>query len=379
MKGMKFFTLAFLALLSCRASAQTLHLINFSTMDEAISSDVDYERTTREISLVASYIDYRISFYDGLGEDCSRENLLTTLNSLVCEEDDIIVFYYSGHGGRSTQDKSRYPQFCLKYLGYQQDKWVPMHLVVDELKAKNARLTLILADCCNQAASGVSPKMASAMSYNAEPVSGDNQAIIENYKKLFLDCEGTIVATSSKEGQVSWPLIAKGGLFSYCFFEDALYSAYEGDIPPTWAEVKNKTILVTKMIAAQNGKTQEPDIDISEVKVVSHASSTSQLQSNIVAVDSEFSNELSVLLDDTHSLEWRLQQIDRLEVKFFSDDAKVATVGRNGSTIIEYESAHDFLNRITLSKFIKQVNIIKEARDASGKRNYIKVMEIRKG
>ncbi len=379
MKGIKVFTLTVIALLTCSTSAQTLHLINFSTMDEAIASDVDYERTTREMSLVASYIDYGINFYDGTGEDCSRENLLTTMESLNCNDDDIIIFYYSGHGGRSPKDRSKYPQFCLKYAGYQQDKWVPMHQVIDELKAKKARLTLVLADCCNRASAGVTPKSASAMSYDSDPIFGDDETLVENYRQLFLNCKGTIVATSSKEGQVSWPLQVGGGLFSYCFFEEALYSAYKGEIPATWNDVKNKTVVATKQIAAQNGEIQEPIIDISEVTVVMHPSSNPQLQPSIVAVDSEFSNELSVLVDNTRPLEWRLQQIERLEAKYFSKDAKVATVGRNGSTIIDYESAHDFLNRITLSKYIKQVNIIKEVSDASGKRNYIKVMEVRKG
>ena len=87
---------------------------------------------------------------------------------------------------------------------------------------------------------------------------------------------------------------------------------------------------------------------------------------------------MAMLLDVSHSEDWRLNQANNLANKYFTSDAKVATVGRNGSTIIEYESARDFLRRIAVSKLISKMNVIKEMTDSSGKRTYIKVQEIRK-
>ena len=100
-------------------------------------------------------------------------------------------------------------------------------------------------------------------------------------------------------------------------------------------------------------------------------------QQNVTTVDEAFAKELSALLDKSKSMDWRMDQADYLAGKYFTADAKVATVARNGSTIIEYESAREFLRRIASSSFIKQVNIVKELADNQGKRTYLKVQEIR--
>lgn len=366
----KVLVLAFVAMsmIVGNANAQTVHVINFcNTLDPEIGCDVDYERTTREAALIAGFLDYGINYYHGEGEDCSNDNLMTTLNSLDCGKDDIVIFYYSGHGSRSNKDKSEYPQLCLKHPAYQQDKWVPMQTVIDKLQSKKARFTLLISDCCNKAQHFTTAK--SEMSGNGGNIS-ENEQIKSIYRKLFLENKGMVIVTSSKQGQVSYPTVKNGGLFSYVFFETALYGACNGLIPATWENVLNTVSMITS-------EYQEPYYEINLIPNQPAPSAPSQV-SPVVAVDPNFAYELSELLDSAHSMEWRLEQADYLANKFFTAEAKVATVGRNGTTVIEYESARDFLHRIAVSKLIQKINVIKEMTDATGKRNYIKVQEIRK-
>lgn len=371
------FSALFAVLFSASLNAQTIHVINFcNTLAPGIGCDVDYERTTRETALIAGFLNYEIRYYYGKGENCSNENLMTTLNSLDCEKDDIILFYYSGHGTRSAQDKSEFPQMCLKYESYDQDKFVSVQTVIEKLQAKRARFTLIMTDCCNNTVAGISAK--SLMSKDGGSIT-DEEKIASNYRKLFLENKGMVAVTSSKKGQTSGGGPDIGGTFSYVFFEMALYSACNGTIPATWEDILETTSDVLKSVSSQSSKIslQEPYyvMDLAQNPMQPNPSQT---VSPVIAVDYSFANELSALLDSAHSPEWRLEQADYLADKYFTADAKVATVGRNGSTIIEYESARDFLHRIAVSSLIQRMNVIKETTDSTGKRNYIKVQEIRK-
>ena len=353
-------------LITGTTNAQTLHLINYcNTLDTIIGTQNDHDSTINEASLIASLIGYNIKFYEGVGENCSNERLSEVLNSLKCGKDDIILFYYSGHGGRSPKDKSEYPQMCLKYSGYEQNKWYPVHTVIEKLQQKSARFTLVLTDCCNTPGSLVTPK--SVLADKTEPVELTEHEV-GRYKKLFLESKGIVIATSSKKGQASGGSKEIGGLFTYVFWKIALPSAISGEIPATWNDILSLTSEILKI-------KQEP---VFEIHLQPAAIPTQTMpQQNVTAVDEAFAKELSALLDKSKSMDWRMEQADYLAGKYFTADAKVATVARNGSTIIEYESAREFLRRIASSSFIKQVNIVKELADNQGKRTYLKVQEIR--
>ena len=354
------------------AAAQTLHVINFcNTLDPNIGCEVDYPRTKQEAGLIAAYLNYGIRYYDGVGENCSNENLMSTLNSLRCKKDDIILFYYSGHGTRSPQDKSEFSQMCLKYHGYDQDKFVAVHTVVEKLQAKGARFTLVLTDCCNNVVPGVSAK--SLMSKNGGAIEYD-EAVARNYRKLFLEKKGTVVVTSSKKGQTSGGGKTHGGLFSFAFFEIALYAACNGQIPATWDNVLGT---VSSILTGH----QEPYYEIKLKPVPTSPSpmpTTTPAPTPVIAAEPTFADELGTLLDGSHSADWLNNQVNYLADKYFTSSAKVVTVGRNGTTILENESARLFLRRIAGSGKISKINVVNEKTDSSGKHSYIKVQEIRK-
>lgn len=374
MKKVLLFIVAMAAMVG-NSTAQTFHVINFcNTLDPKIGCEVDYDRIIQEASAIGALIGYDVRFYCGEGEDCSKENLMNTLNSLSCGKDDVILFYYSGHGTRSPQDKSEFPQMCLKYSGYEEEKFVPVYKAVETLQTKGAHFTLVITDCCNNPVSGISAK--TLMSKDGGAMT-DNEAIARNYRKLFVESQGMVIVTSSKKGQTSLGGKRNGGLFTDQFFGNSLYAAAIGQIPATWNDVLQNVYGLVKNLAAQaDNHQQEPYFEI-------NMNSSQPIPPNpnvtpVIAVDASFANELATLLDTSHSEDWRLNQANNLANKYFTADAKVATVGRNGTTIIEYELARDFLRRIAVSKLISKMNVIKETTDSTGKRNYIKVQEIRK-
>ncbi len=361
-------------------SAQTVHVINFSnTIDKkiGISCEVDYERVKQETGLIAAYLDYGIKYYSGKGNDCSNENLMNTLNSLRCNKDDIILFFYSGHGARSSQDKSEFPQMCLKYSGYEQDKFVAVHTVIEKLKAKGARFTLVMADCCNAVGPGVVAK--SLMSRNGGMIVYDKD-MARCYRKLFLDNKGLVAATGCKKGQCSLGNDAIGGFFSDAFFGTALYKACRGEIPATWEKVLGTAASIVKDMT-KTVEIQEPYYEINlkpSSTPTPPAPTPTPPAPPVIAAKPDFASEMATLLDASHTEEWRLKQGNYVADKYFTSNAKVVMVGRNGTTILKNESALYYLRQLARSETISKINIINEKTDATGKHSYIKVQEIRK-
>ena len=95
---------------------QTLHTIIFAnTNDPQIGKSVvyDYNSLSVEVNTIAAATGMKLKRYFYKDEYCNNKNLRNVLNQLSTNKDDVILFYYSGHGTRSAQDISEFPQMCL--------------------------------------------------------------------------------------------------------------------------------------------------------------------------------------------------------------------------------------------------------------------------
>lgn len=72
------------------------------------------------------------------------------LDRLQTSSGDVVMFYYSGHGTRSVQDESDYPQMCLG--SHYDNEFVPLEYVLRRLEDMPARLKIVFGDCCNSVA-----------------------------------------------------------------------------------------------------------------------------------------------------------------------------------------------------------------------------------
>lgn len=350
-------------------NGQTLHAINFAnTIDRNIgkSCEVDYNRFNNEVAEIATYIDYNVEFYTYAGEDCSRENLLNTIKNMRCSSNDIIIFYYSGHGVRNPKDESPFPQMCLKYGAYDEAKFVAVHTVVEMLEKKNAHLTLVLTDCCNSESEMVSSKSLLA---SAKGISKYEESYAVNYRKLFLEQSGTIVATSSMIGQTSGCNVLVGGFFSYVFYEN-LHLAGIGKKKASWESIFSniKSDLVGK---------QEPYYTLPGQSVGNSVSTNANNVTHVISTDGQVGEALKPLMNHNLSSDYRLSIASDLLRTKFAAKAKVVTMGRNGTTVVDVEDAKQYLDRIALSTFIREVIVLKVSRDSSGKINSMTVREIR--
>lgn len=354
--------------------AQTFHLILFcNTIDEKIgaSCEKDHNLVYQEASTIADYLNYDIKYYDYYGQNCSREKLLGLLADLNCAANDIVMFYYSGHGVHAAADPGSFPQMCLKYSGYQQDMFVPVRTVKEALDKKNAQLSIILTDCCNNIADWVSAKGYFEGMGKASEI---KEVEAKYYRQLFSQHKGSVVITGSKKGQYS--LCNKnGGFFTLSFFA-AMDQVGLGKVAPDWNQVAKSLTASTLNIT---GNRQEPfgSINVSRINsTVGSVGGGNTGGGSSFETTTRAQKLFKSLLDKRTSLTDRFSIADNAKEVLFTRNAKIRIVGRDQKTTIGVDDIDAYLSKICLDNKIVSVSVITETVDVADKYSYLVVHEV---
>ncbi len=377
---------------SLSLSAQTIHTILFTdTQDESIGiaakASHDYYSldflSTIETSLGTSY--NSATPVDSKGYECNRTNLLQTLNNLSCEERDIVVFIYLGHGARGLKDPSNFPQMCFAVprgsYYRDEDDFYPLENVRDLIMKKNPRFCLVIGDCCNSYSPTLSTKPSittvEAMAPDILRRQGEN--VIKN---LFLSQKGSVIITASIKGEYGWCL-TRGGRLGMLLernlndvFQDikdgkASYSSWEDLL----ATVKNNTYRFSQtviLIADGRRYTQTPyyEINTTNIPIIDKPKppiEAKDLQQALMQVADSRS------LSDTE----RIAKSRALKAKYFDgDNALVEVVGKDRKTIIRSTDIHKYLLSAATESDLANITILEQRKDDKGKVIYLKIHEI---
>lgn len=177
------------------------------------------------------------------GSEVTSKNIKTWLDGLKPNANEIYVFYFTGHGYRTSATKSKWPNLFLSF--YRQSLESPR--VTNLLLKKNPRFLLAIYDCCNsKPVPVVTPRSSSkAVSKSLQDYQG--------FKILFCKSKGHIVICGSTPGSNSFGT-DRGGIFTTSFI---IQSLQEAKLPkPSW-----NTLLDNVRIACS--KYQVPLYDIS--------------------------------------------------------------------------------------------------------------------
>ena len=208
--------------------AQTFHAILFAdTNDKRIgkSTAIDLNNVSNMLVEAQSSLKGKMEFvyYVYPGNYCSPQNLRKVLDNIRCQSDDVVFFYYSGHG--YNDETNVWPTLTLNDAGIQEIE------ILKRLKKVNAKakLTLCIADCCNKP---FRSRNTSSVAYSYET---DESAV----KKLFTGFKGkkTIIISASKQGKFCWSDQEQGAIFGMSFRQAVRNVAYE---EATWDMVMEK-------------------------------------------------------------------------------------------------------------------------------------------
>lgn len=375
----------FVGLCTINSNAKTIRAVAFCNTNDAKigqAAVVSHDMFNNELSNLAYLLNYEYDFVDFVGNECSKENLERKISSITSTPEDIIVFYYFGHGTRAEGQTSPFPQMCLKYEIYDQDKFVPVQYVINRLEKQPAHLKLIVSMCCNNVVGGVSPKntMCEAMG----PTSL-NRINIENYKKLFNDFTGTLAITGSEPGQYSWCNSQYGGIFDVVFWA-AMEAVGNNQLSADWNTIFTAVQGKTDELAfrSTNPPThQKPYFEIKKGGVKPETDTREDRGYNPherregPKTNDDLQNAISKMIG-TSDTNRRIEMVDDIISKYFSGDNSVIVqlYGRNMQTVIDTMDIESYLRSVALSGNILRVKNI--GTDRINNRNVVKFHEIRK-
>lgn len=432
---MKYFRYLLVALLigaGLQVNARTIHWLTFiDTTDENVGEidvygrQVLYNRIIGVVNAALKEKGYTPAIHDTYGARFSPEACKNELANLRVGPEDIVVFYYIGHGARSYNDRTQWPQmqFGTRY----DEKFVPLEWVHKTIKGKNPRLAVTIGMCCNSYVKGLSAKSDIQFSPNFGNTYLSQQQI-DNLAKLFTDYKGDVLLSSSSPGEASRCVGFCGktiDTFTACtaVVTDALM---DGDVNPDWdsylgnikylvgtksREINNKDQTVqfvtnvakapmTTQASAASRQTAKREAEKPAPKATttpsattskstpaasqkSTSSTSSQKSTQATAAQKEatessderdqlinyFNNLFTALINTSFSDDDRIEMAET----FLSNNAKLAqvpviTLGQDDDTQVGRQSLEDFIGRLATSHLLQGINVA----DVPGGKIYVK-------
>ncbi|MBC7889540.1 MAG: caspase family protein [Ferruginibacter sp.] len=162
---------------------------------------------------------------------------------------DLVVFYYSGHGFRYSNDASNYPRMWLKTSKDQNTETTNLRMeedIYDRIVKMGAGVNIVLSDCCNTTITGDNayfdkisiPTRKRVAHKREQPKEGEPTDEIDNAEKLFIpDQPLSILATAAGRDEFAGGKPEIGGLFTYYFLEALEECIYETKLEPAWENI----------------------------------------------------------------------------------------------------------------------------------------------
>jgi hypothetical protein len=211
-------------------------LIMCDTISEDIkkASFVDLENMRQTASLIAENLHMKKKITVLQGKRLRTSVFKHWIGSLPSSSEDIVLFYYSGHGFHGHRTKTPWPSFFLKTS--KKKKAVTGQSVYKILKKHKPRLAIILFDCCN------------VDMYEKSPVTGTPPSFftdlppLPGLQTLFAKTRGVITITAASPGEYSLAIVGGrtlGSLFTNQFVSSLLQTCRTENI--SWNDVLKET------------------------------------------------------------------------------------------------------------------------------------------
>ncbi|GEM_PF-1585090 len=323
-----------------------------------------------------------------VGFECSKENLLKDINDLQCDNQDIVIFVYCGHGARSVGDWSKFPQMCFAIKPGNQHRYSSDYYHLENVKQlitkKNPRLCIVIGDCCNSYDAYLETKEPIDENSIMEAMQPDiiSNKGEENLKKLLLSKTGSIVLTASIVGEYGW-CNSNIGMLLQNGFSNEIQRIVDGKVfYHEWGtllgKVKENTYNMSLKYICMDGNkryTQTPlyATDLKDTSSIDTIVIPKPINNNLL------SDMLRVADDVNFSPESRISMKDSVLSKYFDNkNALVEVLGKDCKTQILSTTAEKYLRKISTEENLVNIVIYADEKAKSGKTMYLVLHEIYK-
>jgi hypothetical protein len=233
-------------------------LIVADTIDATIGKSVvlDIKKVSELFSSISNYIGIKIFTTVIAGKAFGKTGVQSALSKLKPLPDDIVIFYYSGHGFRMPEKPRNYPNMKLKNFKTPRENfsdslaWIKgsrtanithslnIEDIFNTIRKKGARMNLIISDCCNDDIFSVNVKGTKPAGTKSSGIQWSE----ENIRSLFLEKNPmSVLATACTSGERAASKDNFGGFFTHFFKTSLEVNCSKSKSNVSWDQVLQQT------------------------------------------------------------------------------------------------------------------------------------------
>lgn len=213
------------------------------TYDQNIGEDDKYDNLAlnKELKAIAQCLGIEVSITNITANRAyDKRNLANAIANLRPAKNDIVFFCFNGHGFRWDDQKDMYPNICM--IGPNDDvygHYVATTDIYNAIKAKGARLNVVITDCCNSKYGEYAPRQKDNTLYSRT----NTRVSKKRMQELFLGTKGVILATAAKPGEYAWSFDGTGSAFTQSFIAQLRKEASTNQTEsPNWQRLIDNAI-----------------------------------------------------------------------------------------------------------------------------------------
>lgn len=361
-----------------------LYAIDVEDLQIGTSCLMDYSKMDTTFQEIATNIHFHYEPIVLMRGELNKRSLENKIDNLQVGSNDVLVFYYAGHGFAELNQKSPYPALYLKG-----EETATLDAIYVRLKKKKARLLLTFADCCNNI----------IVKFNGLPTVKplvERTINVENdiLRKLFKESKGSIILSSARRNETAAGYTKTGGFYT-CFWKESLLYAQAHNTHITWetlltdAETRLQRYLKSIKgldhtqhsqwdIAEENADTSTTH-EVEPIPKIEPIPADKKEQSPVVTF-SVMNRFLNTLADESLSYNERVHLLETEMPHFFAEKAGVKVYVRQIDNKVSAIPIADYLDQIVLvASLIKQINVVENRStfDKEGRYQQIILQEIR--
>ncbi len=195
-----------------------------------IPATIDIKTVRKMVESIADAMHIPAATYVIEKRKLNGHTLSETIQNASIASDDVVLFYYSGHGFRTYAMNNIWPNV---YFTNTQEE-IPVETLVGALLQKQASLYIVLADCCNNYIKEIIPQGRYLKRRSVPP----KTRVRATLKNLFSQENKLILASGAVPGSLSWAT-EKGSIFTNALVKSLQSEAYEES--PDWERVLQRT------------------------------------------------------------------------------------------------------------------------------------------